>query len=181
MVVPIFSPISAIAAEDSNMWRTVCKLCSSTRYVQIKCPMLPWDSLHPQAMAETTITKGLSRAVRIAGHQHFGTEIRAPRSQWRNPSHTRQIATTAPVHKPALERLPAAIDVPTYPIVRASKPSRREALQTAKPFSEFLTDNFNRQHDYLRISITERCNLRCVYCMPAGTSYTHSTWLQERS
>ncbi|PWY80525.1 molybdenum cofactor biosynthesis prote [Aspergillus heteromorphus CBS 117.55] len=40
------------------------------------------------------------------------------------------------------------------------------ALKTAKPFSEFLTDTFNRQHDYLRISVTERCNLRCLYCMP---------------
>ncbi|KAJ6446333.1 molybdenum cofactor biosynthesis protein 1 B [Purpureocillium lavendulum] len=37
---------------------------------------------------------------------------------------------------------------------------------SAKPFSEFLTDTFHRQHDYLRISVTERCNLRCVYCMP---------------
>ncbi|KAK1981059.1 molybdenum cofactor biosynthesis protein 1 B [Colletotrichum cereale] len=36
----------------------------------------------------------------------------------------------------------------------------------AKPFSDFLTDTFQRQHDYLRISVTERCNLRCVYCMP---------------
>lgn len=45
---------------------------------------------------------------------------------------------------------------------------RRDALKDAKPFSAFLTDNFNRQHDYLRISITERCNLRCLYCMPEG-------------
>ncbi len=30
-----------------------------------------------------------------------------------------------------------------------------------------LTDSFGRVHDYLRISITERCNLRCRYCMPA--------------
>jgi len=30
-----------------------------------------------------------------------------------------------------------------------------------------LTDRFGRRHDYLRISLTERCNLRCVYCMPA--------------
>ncbi|KAL4993103.1 hypothetical protein BDV10DRAFT_179662 [Aspergillus recurvatus] len=43
---------------------------------------------------------------------------------------------------------------------------RCEALKTAKPFSAFLTDTFNRQHDYLRISVTERCNLRCLYCMP---------------
>ncbi|KAF9875587.1 molybdenum cofactor biosynthesis protein 1 b [Colletotrichum karsti] len=43
---------------------------------------------------------------------------------------------------------------------------RRELIKDAKPFSDFLTDNFHRQHDYLRISVTERCNLRCVYCMP---------------
>ncbi|XP_055913246.1 molybdenum cofactor biosynthesis protein 1-like [Eupeodes corollae] len=30
-----------------------------------------------------------------------------------------------------------------------------------------LTDSFGRHHTYLRISLTERCNLRCKYCMPA--------------
>lgn len=30
-----------------------------------------------------------------------------------------------------------------------------------------LLDRFNRQIDYLRISVTDRCNLRCKYCMPA--------------
>ncbi|MDC3252647.1 GTP 3',8-cyclase MoaA [Crocinitomicaceae bacterium] len=29
-----------------------------------------------------------------------------------------------------------------------------------------ITDRFGRIHDYLRISLTERCNLRCFYCMP---------------
>ncbi len=29
-----------------------------------------------------------------------------------------------------------------------------------------MTDRFGRTIDYLRISITDRCNLRCVYCMP---------------
>jgi len=29
-----------------------------------------------------------------------------------------------------------------------------------------LTDNHNRVHDYLRISLTDNCNLRCFYCMP---------------
>ncbi|MDO8848235.1 MAG: GTP 3',8-cyclase MoaA [Coriobacteriia bacterium] len=28
------------------------------------------------------------------------------------------------------------------------------------------TDAFGRRIDYLRISVTDRCNLRCVYCMP---------------
>jgi cyclic pyranopterin phosphate synthase len=27
-------------------------------------------------------------------------------------------------------------------------------------------DNFGRRIEYLRISLTDRCNLRCVYCMP---------------
>jgi GTP 3',8-cyclase len=31
-----------------------------------------------------------------------------------------------------------------------------------------LVDGFGRVHDYLRLSITDRCNLRCVYCMPAA-------------
>lgn len=30
----------------------------------------------------------------------------------------------------------------------------------------FLTDSFGRLLDYLRISVTDRCNFRCVYCMP---------------
>lgn len=29
-----------------------------------------------------------------------------------------------------------------------------------------ISDRFGRIHDYLRISLTERCNLRCFYCMP---------------
>ncbi len=29
-----------------------------------------------------------------------------------------------------------------------------------------IIDQFGRVHDYLRISLTERCNLRCFYCMP---------------
>lgn len=39
-------------------------------------------------------------------------------------------------------------------------PTRREALP------ERLVDSFGRVHSNLRISITDRCNFRCVYCMP---------------
>jgi cyclic pyranopterin phosphate synthase len=31
-----------------------------------------------------------------------------------------------------------------------------------------LKDNFQRTINYLRVSITDRCNLRCIYCMPSG-------------
>ena len=33
--------------------------------------------------------------------------------------------------------------------------------------SFILQDTLGRNHNYLRISITEHCNLRCTYCMPA--------------
>jgi molybdenum cofactor biosynthesis protein A len=36
---------------------------------------------------------------------------------------------------------------------------------SVKPKS-ILVDQFGRVHDYLRIALTERCNLRCFYCMP---------------
>ncbi|XP_030641667.1 molybdenum cofactor biosynthesis protein 1 isoform X2 [Chanos chanos] len=44
--------------------------------------------------------------------------------------------------------------------------SRRRILKDVLPFSAFLTDSFGRRHNYLRISLTEKCNLRCQYCMP---------------
>ena len=31
-----------------------------------------------------------------------------------------------------------------------------------------IQDRFNRMINYMRISITDRCNLRCRYCMPEG-------------
>ncbi|EPS43258.1 hypothetical protein H072_2782 [Dactylellina haptotyla CBS 200.50] len=45
---------------------------------------------------------------------------------------------------------------PTRPNIQVNEFSdRMAAIKNAKPFSEFLTDNFNRQHNYLRL-----------YCMP---------------
>jgi cyclic pyranopterin phosphate synthase len=31
-----------------------------------------------------------------------------------------------------------------------------------------LVDRFGRPHTHVRVSVTDRCNLRCFYCMPAG-------------
>ncbi|GIX95088.1 molybdenum cofactor biosynthesis protein 1 [Caerostris darwini] len=42
-----------------------------------------------------------------------------------------------------------------------------------RDLSSYLVDTFGRKHDYLRISLTERCNFRCQYCMPEeGVSLT---------
>ncbi|OQO05917.1 hypothetical protein B0A48_10013 [Cryoendolithus antarcticus] len=78
-----------------------------------------------------------------------------PTTTWQ----ARQIATAAavePVEAPPY--LPYDIPLP--------RSGRAAAIREAKPFSDFLTDTHARQHDYLRISLTERCNLRCLYCMP---------------
>ena len=34
-----------------------------------------------------------------------------------------------------------------------------------------LTDRFGRAHTNLRVSVTDRCNLRCVYCMPEDVTF----------
>src|SRR5215218_7544533 len=34
-----------------------------------------------------------------------------------------------------------------------------------------LIDSFGRVHNNLRISVTDRCNLRCVYCMPEDVTF----------
>jgi GTP 3',8-cyclase len=73
-------------------------------------------------------------------------------------SHPRGISSAAA----AIKELPHH----DYQPLPLSINSRREVIKQAKPFSHFLTDTFQRQHDYLRISITEKCNLRCLYCMP---------------
>lgn len=35
-----------------------------------------------------------------------------------------------------------------------------------------MKDHFGRNINYLRLSITDRCNLRCTYCMPHGVEFT---------
>ncbi|MEZ6126586.1 MAG: GTP 3',8-cyclase MoaA [Planctomycetaceae bacterium] len=35
--------------------------------------------------------------------------------------------------------------------------------------SRLLVDGFGRRHNNLRISVTDRCNIRCFYCMPADS------------
>ncbi|XP_073001119.1 GTP 3',8-cyclase, mitochondrial isoform X2 [Typha latifolia] len=53
-----------------------------------------------------------------------------------------------------------------------------EAQPRQSHSSDMLVDSFGRFHNYLRISLTERCNLRCQYCMPAeGVELTPSSEL----
>lgn len=43
-----------------------------------------------------------------------------------------------------------------------------------------ILDTFGRKHTYLRISLTDKCNLRCTYCMPQeDMQFMPSKWLMQ--
>jgi cyclic pyranopterin phosphate synthase len=74
------------------------------------------------------------------------------RDPWRNPPTS--VAVEANSFVPGSEAAPPA---------RGGR-----CLCPIAPISMGLVprDSFNREIDYLRISVIDRCNLRCVYCMP---------------
>jgi len=78
----------------------------------------------------------------------------------------RRIASAAATVQTPVDGYPPRELFPSLSAHKVFPSARRREIKSVKPFSAFLTDTFSRQHDYLRISITERCNLRCVYCMP---------------
>ena len=45
------------------------------------------------------------------------------------------------------------------------------ALPTVAPAETRLIDQFGRQVDYIRLSITDRCDFRCVYCMSEDMTF----------
>jgi cyclic pyranopterin phosphate synthase len=53
--------------------------------------------------------------------------------------------------------------VNAMPVALSTRPRRMAA---SMPTDGPMVDTFGRVHDDLRISVTDRCNLRCTYCMP---------------
>lgn len=49
------------------------------------------------------------------------------------------------------------------------------AIETVDLTRPALADHFNRPITYLRVSVTDKCNLRCIYCMPESGL----EWLQR--
>lgn len=41
-------------------------------------------------------------------------------------------------------------------------------MHTNRPPQDQLIDSFGRRVEYLRLSVTDKCNLRCFYCLPEG-------------
>jgi cyclic pyranopterin phosphate synthase len=42
-----------------------------------------------------------------------------------------------------------------------------------------MNDSYNRNIHYLRISLTDKCNLRCVYCMPVDMQFAPPSYLLQ--
>jgi cyclic pyranopterin phosphate synthase len=59
---------------------------------------------------------------------------------------------------------PVSVTLRNHP--RAVGGDRAEVSRASMPTEGPLVDRYGRIHDDLRISVTDRCNLRCVYCMP---------------
>lgn len=53
------------------------------------------------------------------------------------------------------------------PRVAAVRPGVGDPAQDGRPDTPGLVDRFGRVASDLRVSLTDRCNLRCTYCMPA--------------
>jgi cyclic pyranopterin phosphate synthase len=59
----------------------------------------------------------------------------------------------------------------TYTLINAKPASRLALSSTALAGAAGLVDGFARRVTYLRLSITDRCDLRCTYCMPERMTF----------
>ena len=51
---------------------------------------------------------------------------------------------------------------------RAAAARKAVEQASASAAADGMRDRFGRRIEYLRVSVTDKCNLRCVYCMPEG-------------
>ncbi|GAA5823313.1 hypothetical protein JCM10212_000824 [Sporobolomyces blumeae] len=102
---------------------------------------------------------------------------RVTRTPWLGTApHVRRVSSSTAAPRPSLRdhvssstRSIVRIELLTLPNERQvrTKIQHVDATTSRPVVAPFLVDSFGRQHDYLRISLTEKCNLRCTYCMPS--------------
>jgi cyclic pyranopterin phosphate synthase len=63
-----------------------------------------------------------------------------------------------------------AVRIVRLPVVTAGRPVAASDL-TALHAGDPLSDHFGRRVTYLRVSVTDRCNYRCTYCMPEDVTF----------
>ena len=81
------------------------------------------------------------------------------------------LRTAAPRTRPPADPQagPPAASAPGPPAAPRTRPpaTAQTRLPADRPASPALIDRFGRVATDLRVSLTDRCNLRCTYCMPA--------------
>jgi cyclic pyranopterin phosphate synthase len=88
---------------------------------------------------------------------------------------TRPASSSLP--SPATAPLPILAGLQTFDPLQTLDPlqtqgSRQEPLQAPPlPRASELVDAFGRRLTYLRVSVTDRCNLRCLYCLPEDAAF----------
>lgn len=105
------------------------------------------------------------------------TALEKEENPWRPAHDTMRDSRDTRGISAAAQARPRRIPIAEIPMLTIPQPAKHalewpEALAKAKQAmsqidgAQMLTDSFGRKHTYLRISLTERCNLRCQYCMP---------------
>ena len=65
------------------------------------------------------------------------------------------------------------------PVIPIADLRRGKSLPAAQPQAGALLDTRGRQLRDLRISVTDRCNFRCPYCMPRSTFHERYRFLRS--
>lgn len=82
--------------------------------------------------------------------------------------------STTTVTSPIRAMIDALPDIPFDVVLQHTESDSNNTKNKIEPWQTqqqqqphlLLRDRYQRGHNYLRISLTERCNLRCTYCMP---------------
>src|SRR5262245_12402799 len=51
------------------------------------------------------------------------------------------------------------------------RPAPRRSIMGEREAARTMRDVFGRQITYVRVSVTDRCNLKCAYCIPKGMEW----------
>src|SRR6266496_1522364 len=72
-----------------------------------------------------------------------------------------------PHRRPGRLACPSGVVTTAYAVREGDSPLTLTPIQMEQPHTGPLLDRFGRVGDDLRVSVTDRCNFRCTYCMPA--------------
>lgn len=118
--------------------------------------------VRPSRLARRAATDSSPRAARAAAAAESGDGSGA------QPNIASRTSRRRMAHVPDFHTfLSSEREQRTTDLIAMARARRAEQGPASSFGTEACTDKFGRRHSYLRLSLTERCNLRCRYCMPA--------------